>query len=96
MCGTVVLEHLFQHCTLGDYSEDGDCCFSDGKLMRGNWHKLHQEKLQIDEGQNPLKWGWRDMERGLGVAMESPSSEVIRAGLGKVLSNLTGKNVSNT
>lgn len=36
------------------------------------------------------------MEQGLGVSMESPSSGGIRAGLGKVLSNLTGKNVSNT
>lgn len=36
------------------------------------------------------------MEQRLGVSLESPSSEGIRAGLGKVLSSLTGKNVSNT
>lgn len=61
--------------------------------MRGNWRKLHQGKLQVDEGENLLKCGWRDMEQGLRVATGSPSLGVIRAGLGNVLSNLFGKNL---
>lgn len=54
MCG-IVFKHLFQNYLLGDYSEDGDSCFSDGKIMGVNWCKLHQGKLQIDKGENPLK-----------------------------------------
>lgn len=50
-----MLKHLFQSYILGDYSEAGDCYFSDGRIMRGNWHKWHQGKLQIDEGEIPLK-----------------------------------------
>lgn len=73
MCGAVVLKHLFQNYILGDCSEDG-FYFLDGKIMRGNWSKLHWGKLQVDEGENPLKWGWRDMEQR--VATESSSSEL--------------------
>lgn len=36
------------------------------------------------------------MEQALRTATESPSSGVIGAGLGNVLRNLFGKNVSNT
>lgn len=60
-----MLKHLFQNYILGDYGEGGECYFSDGKIMRSNWRKLHQGKLQVGEGENPLKHGWRDMEQGL-------------------------------
>lgn len=46
-----MFRHLFQNYVLGDYSEDGDSCFLNGKVLRSDWHKLHQGKLQIDEGE---------------------------------------------
>lgn len=42
VCGTVVFKHLFQNHLLGDYSEGGYSCFSDGKIVRVSWCKLQK------------------------------------------------------
>lgn len=50
-----------------------------GIYQMAKGHELQQGELQIDKGENPLQKEWRDMEQGLRVPVESPSSEVVRA-----------------
>lgn len=51
--GGTALKHRFQHYEVITYitscSEDGNCCFSDDKKMRGDGHKLEQGKFRLYE-----------------------------------------------